>query len=177
MELTQAYNESYRHYLHKTHTQLKRHGSLFVKLMNTNDPIFVPKKKYLSDAGFDCRARIDQAIVIPSGERVSIPLGFAINIPMHCTGDLRPRSGLTRDYGIMIGYGTVDAGYTGEVQATVFNLGKEDFIIEPQDRIAQLVILPTAMSSSEYESIVMKQVDQLIELERGKNGHGSSGIK
>lgn len=172
MELTQTYMD----YFQKVNILLENQSEILVKLMNTSNADFIPTKKYPSDAGFDCRARLDKAVVIDPGKRASIPLGFAINIPINHTGDLRPRSGLTQDYGIMVGYGTIDAGYTGEVKATVFNFGEEAFVINPEDRIAQLVILP--LIKGPFMSLAeMSQVDELIELERGNKGHGSTGIK
>ena len=172
MELAREYLKYYT----KVNTLLENKNKLLVKLMNTKDPIFIPSKKYPSDAGYDCRARLDEPLTIPPGGRACIPLGFAINIPLHHTGDLRPRSGLTKDYGIMVGYGTIDAGYTGEVKATVFNFGQEPFTIYPKDRIAQLVILPT-VHSKYMDFTELELVDELVELERGANGHGSTGVK
>lgn len=172
MELTQAYLDYYS----KVNQALQQHGKMFVKLENTDDEIFTPTKKYPSDAGWDCRARIPGPVVIAPGARQKIPLGFGINIPLHHTGDLRPRSGLTSDYGVMVGYGTIDTGYTGELAATVFNLGSEPFRIEPKDRIAQLVVLPTVKGDSD-DFVDLEIVDELVELERGSNGHGSSGVK
>lgn len=173
MKLTQAYIDYHK----KVNSQLVCHNQILVKLMNTDDENFIPKKKHPSDAGYDCRARIDEPIRLEPGQRVCIPLGFAINIPFNHTGDLRPRSGLTRDYGIMTAYGTIDAGYTGEVTATVFNFGEETFIINPGDRIAQLVIMPIVQSSDPSKVVELKQVDELVHLERGAKGHGSTGIK
>ncbi len=172
MKLTQAY----LNYQEKVNKVLENDSNLLIKLMNTKDEDFIPKKKHKSDAGYDCRARIDEPLRLKPGQRVCIPLGFAINIPLYHTGDLRPRSGMTRDYGIMVGYGTIDAGYTGEVMATIFNFGEEDFTIHPKDRIAQLVILPTVKGSDDHH-VKLQKVDKLVELERGDKGHGSSGIK
>jgi dUTP pyrophosphatase len=172
MELTQAYLD----YFTKVNLALQEQGKLFVKLENTEDEIFKPTKKYPSDAGWDCRARIPGTVTIAPGARAKIPLGFGINIPLHHTGDLRPRSGLTSDYGIMVGYGTIDTGYTGELAATVFNLGSEPFTIHPKDRIAQLVVLPIVKGTRE-EFVDLEFVNELVELERGANGHGSSGVK
>jgi dUTP pyrophosphatase len=150
---------------------------MLVKLINTDNKVFVPEKKYVTDAGYDCRARLSEPLVIEPGKRACIPLGFGINIPLNHTGDLRPRSGLARDFGIMVGYGTIDVGYTGEVMATVFNFGDEAFVINPEDRIAQLVVLPLVRRDTKYELTGVKEVDELVELERGANGHGSTGVK
>ena len=169
--------ETYLNYYNKVNRSLNESAILKAILKNTTDKVFIPQKKHETDAGFDCRARIDEPIILKPGKRVCVPLGFAINIPINHTGDLRPRSGLTKDYGIMVGYGTIDAGYTGEVKATVFNFGEEDFTIHSGDRIAQLVILPIASSKDGLLSAKIAHVDNLVELERGENGHGSSGIK
>lgn len=169
---------NYKEYLHKINKVALGLNKLNAKLINTDDKIFTPSKKYVTDAGFDCRARIDKPITIQPFKRAKIPLGFGINVPINHTGDLRPRSGLMDGYGIVIGYGTIDTGYTEEVKATVFNLGDEPFTIEPKDRIAQLVVLPTASSSHfQEDTLSIKLVDELITLERGTNGHGSTGIK
>lgn len=173
MELIKGYTQ----YYNKVNQALYDHNEIFVTLKNTEDPIFLPKKKYESDAGYDCRARIENPITLQPYERELISLGFGINIPLHYTGDLRPRSGLQYNHGIMIGYGTIDPGYTGEVKATVFNLGKEPFTIESCDRIAQLVIIPTALGENRHQTLQLKQIGDLIALDRGKNGHGSTGVK
>lgn len=170
-------SNQYTHYLQQVNIQMKTKGELPVVLMETDDEDFIPIRKHPSDAGFDCRARLDKPITLGPGERAIIPLGFGINIPLHHTGDLRPRSGLTSKHGIMVGYGTIDAGYTGEVKATIFNLGNEAFTIHPKDRIAQLVLLPIATTNDDRHVVSFRKVDQLVELERGDKGHGSTGVK
>lgn len=171
MELTQVYQD----YFTTINLALEQ-GKMFYKLENTSDQVFKPTKNYPSDAGWDCRARIDQPIVLEPGRRVKIHLGFGINIPLHHTGDLRPRSGLTDEYGIIVGYGTIDAGYTGELKATLFNFGEETFVVNPKDRIAQLVVLPL-VKTHDQKAINLFETDQLRALERGNKGHGSSGVK
>jgi dUTP pyrophosphatase len=173
MDLTQAYIG----YFMKVNQHLTDSNELYVKLENTEDEAFIPCKKHVTDAGFDCRARIDEAIAIEPGKRAKIPLGFGINIPINHTGDLRPRSGLTDEYGLIVGYGTIDAGYTGEVKATIFNLGEETFVVNPKDRIAQLVVLPTATGNKSAHPLMLRLTHKLVELARGKKGHGSTGIK
>lgn len=152
-------------------------NELWVELIGTEDETFIPTKSHEDDAGYDCRALIEKVFVLKPFKRIKIPLGFGINIPKLHTGDLRPRSGLTDEYGLIVGYGTIDAGYTNTVSATIFNLGDEDFIIKPGDRIAQLVVLPTVQSNFNNRSVTLKRVPKLIPLERGKSGHGSTGIK
>lgn len=151
---------------------------IMIKLMKTEDREFIPAKSKDLDAGYDCRARIENPIVLKPFERVKIPLGFAINVPADHVGDLRPRSGLMDKYGIVCGYGTIDAGYIDEVSATIFNFSKDDFVIEPKMRIAQLVIQPLTKSKHiEKESnLRLEAVDKLISGERGFGGHGSTGL-
>jgi len=160
-----------------TSEDLAERGEIAIKLINTEDDIFLPVKKHSTDAGYDCRANIDSTIVIEPWSRAKIPLGFGINLPIGTTGDVRPRSGLMSDYGIVPGYGTVDVGYTGEVAATLFNLSDDTFTVNPMDRIAQLVILPTIDSKTYALPVSLKLVDELLELERGQNGHGSTGVQ
>lgn len=173
MELTQEY----LHYHEQVNGHLIKEHGLLVKLMGTDNTIFTPTKKHMTDAGYDCRARLNEPLVLEPGKRALIPLGFGINIPINHTGDLRPRSGLTADYGIMVGYGTIDAGYTGEVKATIFNLGEETFVINPEDRIAQLVVLPIVTGFDRGETVGIQLTNELVELERGANGHGSTGVR
>lgn len=172
MELAQAYMDYYS----KVNLVLELKSKLFVTLENTEEESFKPTKKYETDAGWDCRARIPGTITIAPGARAVIPLGFGINIPIHHTGDLRPRSGLTAEHGIMVAYGTIDAGYTGELKATIFNLGERPFTINPKDRIAQLVILPL-VRGYKNNPVTIEVVNDLVELERGDKGHGSTGVK
>lgn len=174
MELSKAYLDYYNRV---NAEQLVLKNRLLVKLINTDNPIFQPTKKHITDAGYDCRARLSEPLVIEPGKRACIPLGFGINIPVNHTGDLRPRSGLAKDFGIMVGYGTIDVGYTGEVKATIFNFGEEAFVINPEDRIAQLVVLPIVQSIDARVPVEINIVDELVELERGANGHGSTGVR
>ncbi len=151
---------------------------IMVKLFETDDNDFIPKRSNDLDAGFDCRARLKEDLVIQPMERAKVPLGFGLNVPADHVGDLRPRSGLMDRKGIVCGYGTVDAGYTNEVSATIFNFGSEPFIVEPKMRIAQLVLMPLAKSRwAQNESrLTMEVVPDLVSGERGLGGHGSTGL-
>lgn len=130
------------------------------------------------NAGFDVRASIYENIEVLPGESVMIPLGFAMNIKYPgFAGYLMPRSGLGAKYGIVLGNltGVIDAGYQGEVQASIWNRGRPNiddiFIIRPMDRIAQIVIAPVVIPK-------LFEVNEFTtESERGENGFGSSGVK
>ena len=165
-------------YYNAVNEKLNIEEVIMVKLFGTKDLDYVPKRSKELDAGFDCRALIEDKIVINPMERAKIPLGFGINIPVDHVGDLRSRSGLMDRNGIVCGYGTIDAGYTDEVSATIFNFGSEPFTIEPKMRIAQLVILPLAKSrwATDDSNLTLNVVPDLISGERGNNGHGSTGL-
>lgn len=168
---------SKKEYYEVVNNRFHREEELMVKLFGSVDKDFIPTKGKELDAGYDCRARIDEPITLAPLSRIKVPLGFGISVPVDNVGDLRPRSGLTDKYGIVCGYGTIDPGYTNEVSATIFNLGAEDFIIEPKMRIVQLVLTPTVKSDfTTYSDLTVVLVDQLATGERGTDGHGSTGL-
>ena len=131
----------------------------------------VPEYSSVGSAGLDLRAAIDDELVIDSGEWVSVPLGFSIEIPEGYEGQIRPRSGLALRRGITIlnSPGTVDSDYRGEVRATLINLGKQSFTVRRGDRIAQLVIAKVA-------KVRLRESDELGETARGEGGFGHTGI-
>ncbi|HGO9420749.1 hypothetical protein PDL03_19015 [Bacillus cereus] len=117
------------------------------------------------------------------GKRGCIPLSLGINISIHHTEDLRPRSDLTKKNRVMATYGTMDIGYIGEIQANIFNLGNETLHIESGNRIAQLVVSLLAKPNKGFLSTILdafrtllkrkgngvaakKLVDNLVELEK-----------
>ena len=102
-------------------------------------------------------------MLIPTGLQMSIPVGFEAQI--------RPRSGLAIRNGITMlnAPGTIDADYRGEVKVIAVNHGKENFIVNHGDRIAQMVIAPVTQFSVE-------EVEELDSTERGEGGFGSTGI-
>lgn len=138
-----------------------------IKLLDKN---CMPYKKYQNDAGLDLRARIDGEIRFYPNMRMTIPTGVCIEIMPGLVGDIRPRSGLVKDLGLVAQYGTIDAGYTGEIGVTLINLSTQHVTIQPYERIAQLVIHPILIPEIEI-------VDDLEESDRGDKGFGSTGIK
>lgn len=142
-------------------------GIVNYKLMNTDNPIFAPMRKYLGDAGTDLRARIDQTLLLHPEKCVKVPTGLAVEIPEGYVGDVRPRSGAAAE-GKMALYGTIDSNYRGEIHLNILNVSDRTLEIEPCERLAQLVILPCLFAS-------FQQVDELSETDRGQNGFGSTG--
>ena len=129
---------------------------------------FCPKKAHPDDAGYDLYSRIDAVLEPLSG--MAIPVGFAIELPTGYEAQIRPRSGLAAKHHITVtnSPGTVDANYRGEIKAILYNLGKEPFIIQCGDRIAQMVIC-------KLPEIELQEVTALSESDRGTGGFGSSG--
>ena len=137
--------------------------------------------KHTDDSGFDLRAAIAEPIVLHPGEYRLIDNGIKIEFqgPFPLSDDfiyeiqVRPRSGLAAKYGICVTNtpGTVDFGYRGELKTNLVNLGKEDFIINPGDRIAQAVVCPVLKA-------VLTTVEAVNpETNRGIGGFGSTGQK
>ena len=129
---------------------------------------FCPKKAHPDDAGYDLYSRIDAVLEPLSG--MAIPVGFAMELPSGYEAQIRPRSGLAAKHHITVtnSPGTVDANYRGEIKAILYNLGKEPFIIQCGDRIAQMVIC-------KLPEIELQEVTALSESDRGTGGFGSSG--
>ena len=120
----------------------------------------------------DLKANIENPIVLSSLERVMIPTGLRIALPKGYEAQVRPRSGLAAKHGITVlnSPGTIDADYRGEICVILVNLSKDDFTINPGERIAQMVI-------ARHESIEWNEVDNLDSTERGEGGFGSTGKK
>ena len=133
----------------------------------------LPKYATAGSAGLDLRACVEEPVKLAINETVAIPTGIAIQIPTpHMAGFVFARSGLASKHGIQLanGVGVIDSDYTGEIICAMRNTGKEDFVIYPGDRIAQIVFIPIAKAN-----IVL--VDQLSPTERGEGGFGSSGLR
>lgn len=119
-------------------------------------------------AGYDLSSA--ETLTIAPGARAVVKTALSIACPAGTYGRVAPRSGLTVKHGIHVGAGVVDADYRGEVGVVLFNLGQEDFQIQPGDRIAQLVLEQIVMAPVE-------EVDELDETVRGAGGFGSTGME
>lgn len=139
------------------------------RLSGTSD-VPLPLYKTEGAAGMDVCAANDAPITIPAGRQAVIPTGFAIAVPDGYEAQVRPRSGLARNHGIMVtnSPGTIDADYRGEVQILLTNLGTQDFSVNRGDRIAQLVVAP--VMRVEWET-----VETLPDTTRGAGGFGHTG--
>jgi dUTP pyrophosphatase len=128
----------------------------------------MPQYATAGSAAFDLAAL--EGDLIPPGEQRLIKTGLAMAIPAGYAGEIQPRSGLALKYGITItnSPGLIDSDYRGEIGVILYNSGIRDFIVEPDDRIAQMKII-------KLPEVVLEQVDELDETER-TGGFGSTGV-
>lgn len=130
----------------------------------------LPEYKTDGASGMDLSAAIEKPVTLKSLERKLIPTGIKIEIPNGYEAQVRARSGLSIKHGITLinAIGTIDADYRGEVCVPVVNLSTEEYTIQPQERIAQMVIC-------KVEKAVITVTEELCETERGCGGFGSTG--
>ena len=142
-----------------------------VKIVN-HSPYPAPAYATPYSAGMDIRANIPAPIELKPLERVLIPSGLFFAIPEGYECQLRPRSGLAFKHGITVlnTPGTIDSDYRGEIKALLVNLSSEPFVIEPGERIAQLVV-------AKHEHVEWEETDSLDDTLRGAGGYGSTGVK
>ncbi len=130
----------------------------------------LPEYKTDGAAGMDLCAAIDKPIELKPLERKLIPTGLKIELEHGYEAQIRPRSGMSIKHGITLinCVGTIDEDYRGEVCVAVVNVSNEPYTIEPQERIAQMVI-------TKYEQAKLEVVAELTETVRGAGGFGSTG--
>jgi deoxyuridine 5''-triphosphate nucleotidohydrolase (dut) len=140
-----------------------------VKVVNTSR-FDLPEYATVQSAGLDLRANITDDVVLEPLERVVIPTGLFIEIPIGFEAQVRPRSGLAIKHGITIinSPGTIDADYRGEVKVGLVNISKEMYTVKPGERIAQMVF-------AKHETIKWVEVELLSETDRGDGGFGHTG--
>lgn len=132
----------------------------------------LPEYATLQSAGVDLRANINEPIELKPLNRALIPTGLHIALPEGYEAQIRPRSGLAIKKGItcLNTPGTIDADYRGDVGVILINLSAETFIVNPGERIAQMVI-------NKFEQAKFELVEELDETERGEGGFGHTGVK
>ena len=145
------------------------HNAMKVKIVNRSayqTPSYATEKS----AGLDLKANIDEPVTLLPLERVLVPTGLYMALPEGTEAQVRPRSGLAAKYGITVlnSPGTIDADYRGEVKVILVNLSNDPFVINPGERIAQMVV-------ARYEQVEWEETDVLDETERGAGGFGSTG--
>jgi len=135
-----------------------------------NEDIPLPSKMSVGASGYDLHAAVTEPITIAPGSRALVPTGIAIAMPPGLEAQIRPRSGLAAKYGItcLNSPGTVDADYRGEIKVILINLGEEPFVIQRNERIAQMVF-------QQVPEVSFHEVVELSETERGAGGFGHTG--
>ena len=140
--------------------------------VQNNTDFELPQYATAASAGVDLKAAIKEAITLAPLERSIIPTGLKIALPEGYEAQVRPRSGLAAKHGITVlnSPGTIDADYRGEIGVILVNLSQTSFTIQPEERIAQLVV-------AKYEQIQWEETEELSQTDRGAGGFGSTGKK
>lgn len=144
---------------------------LDVKVLDERIRPQLPAYATAGSAGLDLRACIDEPITLRPGDSSLVPTGLAIHV-----GDptlaaiIIPRSGLGHKHGIVLGnlVGLIDSDYQGQLMVSCWNRGRDTFVVNPMERIAQLVIVPVVQ-------VELNVVESFEESARGAGGFGSTG--
>ena len=141
-----------------------------VKIVNKSNHR-LPEYATPGSAGMDLKANIDEPFVLKPFERQIVPTGLFIALPDGYSADIQPRSGLAAKYGVTVANspGLCDPDYRGEIKVILINLSNENFVVNPGERIAQLVV-------RHFEKVEWNEVATLDETERGEGGFGHTGI-
>ncbi len=146
--------------------------SIPVRVLPHGEGLPLPAQASAGAAGLDLRAAINEAFTLSPGDRALVPTGLVLAIPMGWEGQVRPRSGLALKHGITLinSPGTIDSDYRGELCVPLVNLGREPFVVERGERIAQIIFARVA-------AVELVQVAVLPEAagDRGVRGFGSTG--
>ncbi|MBI3286261.1 MAG: dUTP diphosphatase [Burkholderiales bacterium] len=142
-----------------------------LKIIDARMKDFLPAYATPGSAGLDLRACINEAISIKPGATVLIPTGLAIHLdnPGYAAMIL-PRSGMGHKHGIVLGnlVGLIDSDYQGQLMVSTWNRGQTEFVLQPMERLAQLVIVPVLQ-------VGFNVVEEFGDSERGEGGFGSTG--
>ena len=141
---------------------------VLIKKLNTK--VELPEYKTTGASGMDLMAFIEKPIKIAPNSSSLVPTGLSVAFPDDYEIQIRPRSGLAVKKGITVlnTPGTIDSDYRGEIKIILFNHGKEDFIINNKDRVAQMILTPVT-------KMELEEMDNLPDTLRGEGGFGSTG--
>ncbi len=134
----------------------------------------LPQYETIGAAGLDVRAFISEPITIAAGHRALIPTGLYVEIPWGYEIQVRPRSGLALKKGVTVlnTPGTIDSDYRNGIGVILANFGNEGFVVNPGDRIAQLVLNEVP----QINWVPVESKDDLSSTDRGLGGFGSTGV-
>ena len=144
---------------------------MHLKVKRTDPRVQLPGRATAGSAGMDLRALLEEPLTLEPGGRASVPTGIAIGLPSPETvGLVFARSGLAIKHGLALsnGVGVIDSDYTGEIRVGLVNLSDTAYTIQPDERIAQLVVMPVCLPD-------ILEVEELDQTERGAGGFGSTG--
>ncbi|MGH8752185.1 MAG: dUTP diphosphatase [Burkholderiales bacterium] len=144
---------------------------LDVKILDPRIKDQLPHYATPGSAGLDLRACIDKTITLKPGQSELVPSGIAIHLDdAGLAAVVLPRSGLGHKHGIVLGnlVGLIDSDYQGQIFVSVWNRGQNDFVLNPLERIAQLVVVPVVQ-------VAFNIVEDFSESHRGDGGFGSTG--
>ena len=141
-----------------------------VLIKKLNSSVELPAYKTNGASGMDLMAFIEKPIKISPNSSYIVPTGLSVAFSEDYEVQIRPRSGLAAKNNITVlnTPGTIDSDYRGEIKIILFNHGKEDFIINNKDRVAQMILTPVV-------KVEFEEVDNLPDTLRGKGGFGSTG--
>lgn len=130
----------------------------------------LPAYQTIASAGMDLRADLKAPLTLKPLQRILVPTGLFIELPIGYEAQVRPRSGLAYKHGLTVlnSPGTIDADYRGEIRVLLVNISDEAFVVNDGERIAQLVI-------ARHESVEWVEAEALSDTARGAGGFGSSG--
>ena len=142
-----------------------------IKVKKVQKNALLPEYQTDGASAVDLHACIDETVVIPAGKTAVVPTGIAIELPDGVEAQVRARSGLAAKHaiGLANGIGTIDSDFRGEIGVILINWGSEEFVVEPQMRIAQMAFI-------RYERITWEEVDELTSSDRSENKFGSTGV-
>ncbi len=146
--------------------------SLRIRRLAGNPDLPLPAYESAGSAGLDIRACVDEPVRLNPGQIRLIPTGIAVAVPAGFEAQVRPRSGLALRHGIGManGPGTIDSDYRGEIGIILINWGREPFVVQRGDRIAQLVLSRVCRAE-------LAESEQLDSTARGDGGFGHTGIE
>lgn len=142
-----------------------------LKVLNPKMRDYLPRYQTAGSAGLDLCACLEEPLLLKAGESALVPTGLAIFLQNpEVVALIFPRSGLGAKHGIILGNGTgvIDSDYQGEIKISLFNRSNKDFVIQPFERVAQMVIMPIIRAH-------FVEVQEFTPSERAENGFGSTG--
>ena len=145
--------------------------TLEIKILDERIRAQLPEYATAGAAGLDLRACIAAAITVAPGETHLVPTGIAIHLDdPGLAAMILPRSGLGHKHGIVLGnlVGLIDSDYQGQIFVSLWNRGHTPFVLNPMERIAQMVVVPVVQ-------VRLNVVEDFAESERGAGGFGSTG--